>query len=299
MTEVFNMLRKAREERHLSLADVADATLINIEHLRAIDEGRIDILPEAYVRAFMREYASHVGLDPGEVMQLFDEERGVKTTRIRASDEIMRPSSSGEAKRTGDEWSKHLVHAGEYTRTVVTLVGLAVAAIIAWNIFGRTGTSVKETPFRDVVRENEERAGVSTAPGTRAPDSLRTAAAADDSLTLSARTTDSVWVRMMIDDTAPREYLFGPKAKVTWRGRSQFLFFTIGNGGAIELTLNGKNLGLAGKPGRVVQKLVVTRKGIVSSGTDISGRRDEGTPDSSTDNGAPQEGPREHDTRRQ
>jgi len=63
MSTVFDLLREAREQRQMTLADVADATLINVDHLRAIEQGRIDILPEAYVRAFMREYATVIGLD--------------------------------------------------------------------------------------------------------------------------------------------------------------------------------------------------------------------------------------------
>ena len=300
MTEVFNILRKAREDRHLTLADIADATLINIEHLRAIDSGRVDILPEAYIRAFMREYAAYVGLDPSDIMQMFDEERGLKPKQAEpAADDTRSRITSIENVPTSD-WSKRLVGSGQYTRTVVTLVGLAIVAVVAWNLFGTGRTTIRETPFREVVRENEVRSGIASgkAPdGNTAGDSLRATALKDDSLTLAARTTDSVWVRMMIDDTAPREYLFGPKAKVTWRARSQFLFFTIGNAGGLELTLDGKALGPAGKPGRVVQKLVITRKGIVIPGSDIAVKKDEGPADSSTEGAVPQEGPRDPDLR--
>ena len=152
-----------------------------------------------------------------------------------------------------------------------------------------------------MVRENEQRAGIGdepTAPQAVPGDSLRAVRAGDDSLTLSARTTDSVWVRMMIDEGAPREYLFGPKEKVTWRGRSQFLFFTIGNGGAIELSLNGKALGPAGKPGRVIQKLVINRKGIAIPGSEPSIRKDDGPADSATEGNAAQDAPREMEPRR-
>ncbi len=302
MPQVFHILRKAREDRHLTLADVADATLINIEHLRAIDDGRVDIMPEAYVRAFMREYASYVGLDPSDVMQMFDEERGLAPKRAEPAKEDTRSSVTSIESGATSDWSKRLVGSGQYTRTVVTLVGLAIAGVIAWNLFGTGGTSIRETPFRDVVRENEERSGPPPGPGPAgnvAGDSVRALAGKDDSLTLAARTTDSVWVRMMIDDTAPREYLFGPKARVTWRARSQFLFFTIGNAGALELTLNGKALGPAGKPGRVVQKLVITGKGILIPGSDVSVKKDEGPSDSAAEGNAPQEGPRNQDPRHQ
>lgn len=278
MNRAFTILRTAREARHLTLTDIADATLINIEHLRAIDEGREGSLPEAYMRAFMREYASLVGVDPQELMQIFDDERAEKpATKDGASERDDDTFLEAPPAFRPSDFTRRFLDSGQYTRTVVTLVGLAFAAIVSWNLFGAGTLPMKQIPFREVVKENEELAGIppATHPSSRTKaDSLATASASGDSLTLVGRTTDSVWVRMMIDDEAPKEYLFGPRAKVTWHGRSQILFFTIGNAGALELFLNGKSLGAAGKPGHVIQKLVISRKGIIIPGTEPPARRD-------------------------
>ncbi len=72
MDSAFTMLKKAREAKNLSLADVADSTFISIRYLEAIEAGKTDILPQAYVRAFIREYAAVVGLDTAEVMRRLD-----------------------------------------------------------------------------------------------------------------------------------------------------------------------------------------------------------------------------------
>src|SRR5512142_1334804 len=72
MDSVFTLLKQAREAKNLSLADVADSTFISIRYLEAIEAGRTDILPQAYVRAFIREYAAVVGLDPAEIMRRYD-----------------------------------------------------------------------------------------------------------------------------------------------------------------------------------------------------------------------------------
>src|SRR5512142_1064571 len=72
MDSVFTMLKQAREAKNLSLADVSDTTFISIRFLEAIEAGKTDILPQAYVRAFIREYAAVVGLDIAEVMRRYD-----------------------------------------------------------------------------------------------------------------------------------------------------------------------------------------------------------------------------------
>lgn len=58
-------LRRAREERHLSLRTVARETKLPIKHLQAIEAGDWESLPRGdYARYFMREYAKYLSLDP-------------------------------------------------------------------------------------------------------------------------------------------------------------------------------------------------------------------------------------------
>ena len=57
-------LRRAREERHLTLGEVARETRIKTEFLQALEEDRTDVFPgPVYARAFLRQYAAFLGLD--------------------------------------------------------------------------------------------------------------------------------------------------------------------------------------------------------------------------------------------
>ena len=79
MNTFFQDLKRTREEKKISLADIADRTLINIRHLEALERGDTSILPEAYVRAFIREYAAAIGLDGAEALRKFDRLRRPQT----------------------------------------------------------------------------------------------------------------------------------------------------------------------------------------------------------------------------
>ncbi|MBL6614685.1 MAG: helix-turn-helix domain-containing protein, partial [Reyranella sp.] len=69
---VGRLLRDQREARGLGLADVEKSLRIRRLHLEAIEEGRFDQLPgAAYIPAFLRAYAAHVGLDPEKVMTAY------------------------------------------------------------------------------------------------------------------------------------------------------------------------------------------------------------------------------------
>jgi cytoskeleton protein RodZ len=69
---VGRLLRDQREARGLSLDDVERNLRIRLAHLEAIEEGHFDKLPgAAYIPAFLRAYASYVGLDPEKVLTAY------------------------------------------------------------------------------------------------------------------------------------------------------------------------------------------------------------------------------------
>ncbi|TVX93921.1 helix-turn-helix domain-containing protein [Paenibacillus agilis] len=72
MSELGQMLKKARLEKGLSLDDVQEATKIRRRYLEAIEEGDYNVLPGSfYVRAFVKTYAETVGLNPDEILQYY------------------------------------------------------------------------------------------------------------------------------------------------------------------------------------------------------------------------------------
>jgi hypothetical protein len=67
-------LRDKREERHLSLGDLARLTKIPERSLERLEAGRFDELPaEVFVRGFVRSYARAVGLDPEDMARRYGE----------------------------------------------------------------------------------------------------------------------------------------------------------------------------------------------------------------------------------
>ena len=67
--EVGRRLSEARQRRNLALADIARSTKIPLHFLEAIERDDVDRLPpDFFARAFVRTYATHVGVDPGELL---------------------------------------------------------------------------------------------------------------------------------------------------------------------------------------------------------------------------------------
>ncbi len=75
-------LRAARERLGMSLQDVALTLRIRLPHLEALEEGRISLLPgNAYALAFVRTYASAIGLDAEEMVRRFKTEAAAFSRR--------------------------------------------------------------------------------------------------------------------------------------------------------------------------------------------------------------------------
>ncbi|MCD5322755.1 MULTISPECIES: helix-turn-helix domain-containing protein [Pontibacillus] len=99
--EIGARLKEARESQNMSLEDVQNETKIQTRYLQAIEKGNFSIMPgKFYTRAFIRQYAEAVGLDPEALMEEHkgelpssSEEEYIQYTRLqRHKDE----SSSGK-----------------------------------------------------------------------------------------------------------------------------------------------------------------------------------------------------------
>ena len=256
MDSVFQELKQAREARRLSITDVADATLINPSLLEAIERGNTTILPQTYIRAFIREYASVVGLDPIAIMQRYDREQ---TKAVHAEQSLSSAPSHGhdevkETERTTPPQSKE--RSTIRAKFALPALLIVVLAIVLWNLTQtKPPLQTNEAPFENTAMKTETDTLVKNSGALPAPSKH----ASPDSLTLKATMTDSAWVEIIIDNLAPRQYLFRPNRSIVWKARDQFRIST-GNAGAVNLTLNEKHLGAAGKRGAVARNLQFNRQ---------------------------------------
>lgn len=86
-------LKEARIAKGLSLDSLQDTTKIQKRYLVAIEEGNFNILPgKFYARAFIKEYANAVGIDPNELLEEHkeeipksEEESEIQYTRVERS----------------------------------------------------------------------------------------------------------------------------------------------------------------------------------------------------------------------
>ncbi|SFK28340.1 Helix-turn-helix domain-containing protein [Halobacillus dabanensis] len=135
--EIGARLKETREAKGLSLESLQETTKIQKRYLQAIEKNEFQVLPgKFYTRAFIREYASAVGLDPEQVMEehknelpTFEEESAVQYSRVQ---------------RTKKETAQKSGNSSRVLPTILT-VGLIVGLIfVVWVVWQNMGDAENE-----------------------------------------------------------------------------------------------------------------------------------------------------------
>ncbi|MGB3399838.1 MAG: helix-turn-helix domain-containing protein, partial [Candidatus Deferrimicrobiaceae bacterium] len=65
-------LRRFREEKGVTLGEIASVSKVGVRYLKYIEDDRHSVLPaQVYLRGFVKEYAKAVGLDPDKTAQAY------------------------------------------------------------------------------------------------------------------------------------------------------------------------------------------------------------------------------------
>ena len=75
MATLGQQLKQAREEKGVSLHEIAESTHIGVRFLQAIENDAYDVLPGGvFNRAFVRKFAKEVGFDEEQAVNLYEEQ---------------------------------------------------------------------------------------------------------------------------------------------------------------------------------------------------------------------------------
>lgn len=251
-------LKKMRVDRQISLMDISAATRINLKFLEALEEGNFAVLPQTYIRAFIREYADQVGMDPKEAMRKYDD---LKQPRAAERPEAGPAAHTVPATKSEEQTLLNQVLLYVQKNAVfLLLVGLSLAFLIylVRPTSDASSSAISEVPFDKVIQEQEAALPKKEGP---VPLPVLTSPAQRDSLLLEMVTRDSVWMTIMIDASPIKEYLFPPNRKGSWKAQEKFAL-TMGNAGGATFRLNGVEIGALGRPGAVVRNVVLSQASI-------------------------------------
>ncbi len=282
-------LRSARERRGLSLRQIADTTKISLRALEALERNHLQELPGGlFSRAFVRSYATEVGLDPDEMVHEFlaeveedapaperpaavpDEDFAVVESNRRIATTFLRLIAVsaplvglvlyfGVSGGTSDQTiSPVAVPAPVTTTAEVPPRTEPIATPVAASDPASHASTPATAGDASAIPRPEVTTGRIT-PASVASDAVQPAPAGSDavpavdpkSLVVELVVTRPCWVSATVDGTKAIERLLkaGEREKLNV---SRELSVTAADGAAVRLVINGQDAKPLGKAGDVV-----------------------------------------------
>jgi cytoskeletal protein RodZ len=137
LTELGSRLKEAREVKGISLDELQKVTKIQKRYLIGIEEGNYSIMPgKFYIRAFIKQYAEAVDLNPEEIFDLYKEDvPSVVNTELPELSRV-------KTKRDISEGNGRVLDALPKVLIAVFLIG--AAALVYYLVQQNAGDSTNE-----------------------------------------------------------------------------------------------------------------------------------------------------------
>lgn len=143
MPTVAEQLRQAREALHLDIHQVAEATKLKTDHVRALEESRYTAFTAPiYLRGSLRTYAKLLKLDAAKLIAQLDEELGASGTPLEE------PMSPAVPKTAVDSITLLLARVN-WTLALV-LIGLALVVLVVTSSYRAYRTHKSTDPLKNL-----------------------------------------------------------------------------------------------------------------------------------------------------
>jgi len=137
MSDLHKKLKSLRRERKIDLEAIEKRTKIDLKYLKAIEDGKFEILPSTYIRLFLKAYCVEIGADPVDALHQLDELNDInkkkrKKNRSNADENIFikndKPEDINESSKI--ESSKN-----PYQKKSEWLKGLSLILLLLFSIY--------------------------------------------------------------------------------------------------------------------------------------------------------------------
>jgi len=261
-------LKEAREKADITIQNLSARSRLDIKFLQSIERGDFSFLPELYVKAFIKDYAKFIGLDVNETIKKYEAaKKGIDYNKIKDEDETEVVQTDKKEKLFGEQQNNTIQNTQssggfnffsdkQNVKILAIVGGVILAVVIALLVFNSNNQPeiiVKEKPYEEVRKENQQRF-------VQEKNKSNTTVKKENQLALLISATDTSWFKVQSDTSGPKEFTLFPGSKININSYEKFVMI-IGNSGGVTLNLNGNELNISGKD-KLVKYVLITKNGI-------------------------------------
>ena len=158
----FSLLKSHREAKGLEIQEIAEYTKINPKYLRAIESGDFKVLPNVYMRLFLRSYVQFIGAD---TEQALDDYELHTTGKVSAKMDSMPESSSEITSEELNGVAQILGNSPIPPKQIMTGLAVVLGLFFFFNLVSSLTEQQVETPPEvktEIKNEVEETTKVET-----------------------------------------------------------------------------------------------------------------------------------------
>ena len=238
-------LKKAREERGVTLRNISDTTHIGMRFLQAIENDTYDELPGGiFNRSFVRKYAKHVGLDEDQVLARYDQQLADKGGEPQQKTSVSYLDGFEERSSSGRFWLPALIF-------MILCAGAYAAYQYSVTNSNDVASEATPAPAKPSPAATQAAADAASPTPTATPEV--------NQLRLRLAANGDCWTRIKVDDQSPLEKTLRSGETVDYVA-SEKLTIDLGNVVAVSAEINGRLLKLEPTKGVQVKNVVINKE---------------------------------------
>ena len=257
------VLRRCREFHGITLEEASETTKIGISHLKALENDQIrEFANQAYLKGFLRIYATYLGLNSDDVARMYDKLFGVQGKKAENARE---PATPAHAQR-------HFISLKKMLFPALLLVVILLTA----TFFKRPPPPLVRQPqpvaisaqppqnpavhmIRSSARNTKTEQGIVVAPKAEVNPSKRPGSEkvvvtkrpleTVKGFILKIKVTQNGTLTSTVDGSGPQQHELSIGDVIEWKAEEK-VTLELSNAGGVEVELNGKPHKALGPPGK-------------------------------------------------
>lgn len=261
------ILKRCREYHGISLDEAAEATKVGANYLKALEEDQTkEFASLAYLKGFLRIYASYLGLNPDDIMRLYEKMSGSAGTGGAGQ-----PSDEGkhEVVRRRFSWQKLALPICLLLLLIITaaIINRPVKTSLQQAATVPAGTQATPAVMQSLSSARQVAPVQKTEPLTTTEDTVKKESPSSERISdqkkqpeppkgfvVRMKVTQNGTLAVTIDGAAPQNYDLAAGDVIEWKAEKN-ITLDVSNAGGVEAELNGKPLnsfGPVGKPAYIM-----------------------------------------------
>ncbi|MGD1874275.1 MAG: helix-turn-helix domain-containing protein [Mastigocoleus sp.] len=239
LQEIGAYLKQVREEKSIRIEEIAAKTRIRLFCLKALEEGKLEDLPEPiYVKGFIRRYGDELELDGSALSQKFADTFPQEQPKVDI-----------EETPVGRK-----VNIPILPILYIFLIGTAVFGLVSIlnpqrQISSSNQSETSPTPSKKKVASELP---VSKVASTPKPKPSPTKKADKSTVQVKLKTKERSWLEVRVDGVQKFQDILEKDKQQNWTGKQQ-IYVRSGNAGGVLISIDGSQFKPFGEIGQIEQ----------------------------------------------